>query len=48
VLGLPPAALEHRWSLRRLDWKVALAVSAAFVFSTLHLAKVSPFLYYQF
>jgi D-alanyl-lipoteichoic acid acyltransferase DltB (MBOAT superfamily) len=48
VLGVASEALRHRASLLRLDWKIAGVVSALFVFSVLHLTKVSPFLYFQF
>jgi alginate O-acetyltransferase complex protein AlgI len=48
VMGLPDARLHHRFSLRCLDWKVALVISGMFVFSVLQLSRVSPFLYFQF
>jgi D-alanyl-lipoteichoic acid acyltransferase DltB (MBOAT superfamily) len=48
VLGLSEAQLAHRAALSRLDWKVALVGSGLFVFSVLHLSRVSPFLYFQF
>ena len=48
VLGLSGEQLQHRASLSRLDWKVALVLSGMFVFTVLHLSRVSPFLYYQF
>jgi hypothetical protein len=48
VLGVAAEKLHHRASLRVLDWRVAVAVSALFVFSVLQLGKVSPFLYFQF
>ena len=48
VLGLSGTQLQHRASLSRLDWKVALVLSGMFVFSVLQLSRVSPFLYYQF
>ena len=47
-LGLSQVQLEHRYSLSRLDWKAALLVSGLFVYSVLHLSRVSPFLYFQF
>ncbi len=48
VMGLPDEQLHHRWSLRCLDWKIAVVISGMFVFSVLQLSRVSPFLYYQF
>jgi D-alanyl-lipoteichoic acid acyltransferase DltB (MBOAT superfamily) len=48
VLGLSEAQLAHRAALKRLDWKVAFALSGLFVFSVLQLSRVSPFLYFQF
>jgi alginate O-acetyltransferase complex protein AlgI len=48
VLGLSNEQLQHRASLERLDWKVALVISGMFVFSVLQLSRVSPFLYFQF
>lgn len=48
VMGLSDSQLHHRFSLRSLDWKVALIISGMFVFSVLQLSRVSPFLYFQF
>jgi len=48
VLGLTDAQLHHRLSIRRLDWKAAAVLAAAFVASLLQLSRVSPFLYFQF
>ncbi len=48
VLGLTESELRHRFAISRLDWRIAVAVSAALVLSVLQLSRVSPFLYYQF
>ena len=48
VLGMSQKDLVARFSLARLDWKAALALSCAFFISLLQLTRVSPFLYYQF
>lgn len=48
VLNMSATQLDHRVSLNRLDWKVALVLSGMFVFSVLQLSRVSPFLYFQF
>lgn len=48
VMGLSSEQLNHRMSLRKLDWKVAIMVSGMLVFSVLQLSRVSPFLYFQF
>jgi alginate O-acetyltransferase complex protein AlgI len=48
VLGLSPEQLQDPRSLARLDWKVAVVIAGMFIFSVLHLTRVSPFLYFQF
>jgi hypothetical protein len=48
VINIPPQTLQHKHSLRSLDWNVALAGSAALALCVLGLSHVSPFLYFQF
>lgn len=48
VMGLSASQLQHRFTLSRLDKRVAVAIAGAFVISVLHLSRVSPFLYFQF
>ncbi len=48
VTGLSVLQLQHRFTLKRLDGRVAVVMAGAFVLSVLHMTRVSPFLYFQF
>lgn len=48
VINVSPQELQSAWSIKCLDWKVAVAVAVIFWISVLHLSRVSPFLYFQF
>ena len=48
VLGVAREQLAHSASVEVLDWRIALLIAGMFVYSVLHLTRVSPFLYFQF